>query len=59
MRLPSMPASVGPLGPGLAASLPTVCAHLCRVPCEGGLRGLGQGSMDRPTMCDPNRPAPM
>jgi hypothetical protein len=26
MRLPSMPASVGPLGPGLAASLPTVCA---------------------------------
>jgi hypothetical protein len=26
MRLPSMPASVGPLEPGLAASLPTVCA---------------------------------
>jgi hypothetical protein len=26
MRLPSMPASVGPLGPGLAASLPMVCA---------------------------------
>src|ERR687894_38848 len=26
MRLPSMPASVGPWGRGLAASLPTVCA---------------------------------
>ncbi len=45
MRLPSMPASVGPLGPGLAASLPTSVPHLCRVPWSGFLLPLRHAAL--------------